>query len=154
MFIRDGVLKQNVRHICRLAVTLHECRPAPDNPYYRGLGCADFSKQRRPGSAVGIIGGFSPIALKINDPRREVLLAPAHRPRCISSRSPKFAASMKPKLKLWLVISASRPLSVFKSGRKPETSAGPDDGITAKRDRAKILGGMSHSCCRLSGRDT
>jgi hypothetical protein len=52
-----------------------------------------------------------------------------------------------------LVISASRPLSVFKSGRKLETSAGPDDGITAKRDRAKILDGMSHSCCRLSGRD-
>src|ERR1700758_3649339 len=98
MFIRDGVLKQNVRHICRLAVTLYECRPAPDNPYYRGLGCADFSEQRRPCGAVGIIGGFSPIALKINDPRREVLLAPAHRPRCISSRTPKFAASMKPKL--------------------------------------------------------
>jgi hypothetical protein len=37
MFIRDGVLKQNVRHICRLAVTVHECRPAPDNPYYRAF---------------------------------------------------------------------------------------------------------------------
>ena len=45
-----------------------------------------------------------------------------------------------------LVISASRPLSVFKNGRKLETSAGPGDGITAKRDSAKILGGVSHSC--------
>jgi hypothetical protein len=69
-------------------------------PYYRGLGCVDFSERRRPGDADGVIGGFSPIALQINDPRREVLLAPAHRPCCISSRSPEFAASMKPKLKL------------------------------------------------------
>jgi hypothetical protein len=105
------------------------------------------------------IGGFSPIAsenLTRQSPRREVLLAPAHRPGCISSRSPKFAASMKPKLKLWLVISESRPhcQSVFKNGGKLETSAGPGAGITAKGDRAKILGGVSQSCHGRSGRDT
>src|SRR6516225_2116149 len=94
-----GVLEQNVRYICRLAVTPHECRPAPDNPYYRGLGCADFSEQRRLVGAGCTIGGFSPIAsenLTRQSPRREVLLAPAHRPRCISSRSPQFAASIRP----------------------------------------------------------
>jgi len=48
--------------VCRLAVTPHECRPAPDNPYYRGLSCADFTEQRRPSGADGTIGGFSPIA--------------------------------------------------------------------------------------------
>ena len=41
-FTRDGILEQNVRHICRLAVSPHECCPAPDNPYYRGFNCADF----------------------------------------------------------------------------------------------------------------
>jgi hypothetical protein len=49
--------------------------PALDNPYYRGLGCVDFSEGRR-------------------------------------------------------------------------------DGITAKGDRAKILGGVSQSCDGRSGRDT
>ena len=95
-FTRDGVLKQN---ICRLAVTLHELGPGLDNPYYRGLGCADFSEQRRLVGAGCTIGGFSPIAsenLTRQSPRREVLLAPAHRPRCISSRSPQFAASIRP----------------------------------------------------------
>jgi hypothetical protein len=60
---------------------------------------------------------------------------------------------MKPKLKLWLVISESRPQSVFKNGGKLETSAGPGDGITAKRDRAKFSG-VSQSCHGRSGRDT
>jgi len=69
--------------------------------------------------------------------------------QCRNSHSIDEAA-----IETWLVISASRPLSVFKNGRKLETSAGPGDGITAKRDSAKILGGVSHSCCRLSGRDT
>jgi hypothetical protein len=49
---------------------------------------------------------------------------------------------MKPKLKLWFVISESRPQSVFKNGGNLESPAGPRDGITAKRDRAKILGGV------------
>jgi hypothetical protein len=38
--------------------------------------------------------------------------------------------------------------------RKLETSAGPGDGITAKRDRPKILGGVSQSWHGRSGRDT
>jgi len=46
-FTRDGVLKQNVRHLCRLAATPDECRPGRDNPYYRGLGRVDFSEGRR-----------------------------------------------------------------------------------------------------------
>jgi hypothetical protein len=88
-------------------------------------------------------------------PRREGLLTPAHRPKYISWRSGEIrVASMKPKFKLGLVISGSRPLSVFKSGGKLETSAGPGDGIMAKRDRAKIFGGVSQSCHGRSGRDT
>jgi hypothetical protein len=98
--------------------------PARDNPYYRGLGCADFSEQRRPGGAVGIIGGFSPIALKINDPRREVLLAPAHRPRCISSRSPKFRRIDETEIELWLFISASRPQSYSRTAGSSKRSPG------------------------------
>ena len=58
---------------------------------------------------------------------------------------------MKPKLKLGLVISETRPQSVFKNRGKLDTSAGPGDGITAKRDRAKILGCMSHSCVARQG---
>jgi hypothetical protein len=81
------------------------------------------------------------------------MLAPAHRPKWISWRSAEIRiASMKPKLKLDL--SSPHPDLCRCSSKKLETSAGPDDGITAKRDRAKILGGMLHSYCRLSGRDT
>src|SRR5215469_931973 len=58
-----------------------------------------FNEGRRRGWHNG--GVFWPIALEINDPRRDVLLAPAHRPRCISWRSDEVrVAPMKPKLKL------------------------------------------------------
>src|SRR5215471_15060268 len=57
---------------------------------------------------------------------------------------------MKPKLKLGLVISESRPLSVFNNGRKLETSAGPATASRPSVMEAKNFAGVSHSCCRLS----
>jgi len=66
-------------------------------------------------------------------------------PRCISWRSAEIrVASMKPKLKLELVISESRPLSVFKNGRKLETSAGLGDGI-----RPSAVERESSAACRI-----
>jgi hypothetical protein len=115
-------------------------RSSPDNPYYRGLGCADFSEGRRLVGAGCTIGGFSPIAsenLTRQSPRREVLLAPAHRPRCISSRSPP---SMKPKLKLCLVISESHLSRYSRTAGSSNRPPARAMVITAKRDRAKILG--------------
>jgi hypothetical protein len=73
-------------------------------------------------------------------PRREVLLAPAHRPRCISSRGPQFAASMKPKLKLCLVISESHLSRYSRTAGSSKRPPARTMVITAKRDRAKILG--------------
>ena len=40
-------------------------------------GTHELGEGRRPGGTDGIIGGFSPIALEINDPRHDVLLGPA-----------------------------------------------------------------------------
>src|SRR5215471_5124900 len=57
---------------------------------------------------------------------------------------------MKSKLKLGLVISESRRLSVFNNGRKLETSAGRATASRPSVMEAKNFAGVSHSCCRLS----
>ena len=79
-------------------------------------------------------------------------LAPAHRP----DASPGVVSNRIDETEIETPACHLRiPTSVvFKNGGKLETSAGPGDGITAKRDRAKILGGVSQSCHGRSGRDT
>ena len=63
-FTRDGVLKKHEAHA--FGGNPDECGPAPDNPYYRGQVVR--MSARDGGQAVRrIIGGFSPIGLKIND---------------------------------------------------------------------------------------
>ena len=119
------------------------------DPYYRGLGGADFSKQRRPGGAVGTIGGFSPIALpialEINDPRYDVMLAPAHRPKWASWRSAEIrTASMKPQLKLGL--SSPHP-DLSRCSKTAGSSKRPPARATASR--ASAIAQKSSAACRI-----
>jgi hypothetical protein len=114
--------------------------PARDNPYYRGLGCVDFSEQRRPGGADGIIGGFSPIALKINDPRRGVQLAPAHCPRCISLAHCRNSHRIdETEIGTGACHLRIPTQSVFKSGGTLETSAGRAPTFAAASSRQTCL---------------
>src|SRR6516165_4826787 len=137
---------------------LRQCPTASSNwlrldgkqdPYYRGLGGADFSKQRRPGGAVGTIGGFSPIALpialEINDPRYDVMLAPAHRRKWASWRSAEIrTASMKPQLKLGL--SSPHP-DLSRCSKTAGSSKRPPARATASRPSA--IAQKSSAACRI-----
>ena len=86
-----------------------------------------------------------PIALEINDPRYDVMLAPAHRRKWASWRSAEIrTASMKPQLKLGL--SSPHP-DLSRCSKTAGSSKRPPARATASRPSA--IAQKSSAACRI-----